>query len=136
VLNHTLFFTLLGGVTEESEGGILFKNDFLIFDEAHQMEQVASKHIGVSVSSGQLRFALNRLWNPRTEKGLLAMLRQGTAVKLVAELLHEADKFFESVEAACEIMEQKRGEDSEGYGSRGRSPARRERSWTELRIPQ
>ncbi len=136
VLNHTLFFTLLGGVEEEMEGGILFKNDFVIFDEAHQMEQVASKHIGVSVSSGQLRFALNRLWNPRTEKGLLATLRQGTAVKLVAELLHEADKFFESVEAACEILEQKRGEDSESYGSRGRSPSRRERAWTELRIRQ
>src|SRR5437868_2283657 len=98
------------------------------------MESVASKHIGVSVSSGQLRFALNRLWNPRTEKGLLAMLRKGDAVKLVAELLHEADKFFESVEAACEIMEQKRVEDSDSYGSRGRAASRRERIWTELRI--
>jgi ATP-dependent DNA helicase DinG len=51
VLNHTLFFTLLGGIEEEMEGGILFKNDFVIFDEAHQMEQVASKHIGL-MSSG------------------------------------------------------------------------------------
>src|SRR6185503_20081873 len=70
VLNHTLFFTLLGGIEEEIEGGILFKNDFVIFDEAHTMEAVASKHIGLSVSSGQVRYALNRLWNPRTEKGL------------------------------------------------------------------
>ena len=54
VLNHTLFFTLLGGVDEESEGGILFRNDFVIFDEAHQMEHVASRHIGLSVSSGQV----------------------------------------------------------------------------------
>jgi hypothetical protein len=77
VLNHTLFFTLLGGVDEEMEGGILFKNDFVIFDEAHQMESVASRHIGLSVSSGQVRYALNRLWNPRTEKGLLATLAQG-----------------------------------------------------------
>src|SRR5205814_8695303 len=85
VLNHTLFFTLLGGLSEEQEGGILFNNDFVIFDEAHTMESVASKHIGLSVSSGQLRYALNRLWNPRTEKGLLATLRQGAPVKLVAE---------------------------------------------------
>ena len=83
VLNHTLFFTLLPGVDEDQEGGILFKNDFVIFDEAHTVESVASKHIGVSVSSGQLRYALNRLWNPRTEKGLLATLRQGKAVQLV-----------------------------------------------------
>ena len=68
VLNHTLFFTLLGGVDEDIEGGILFKNDFVIFDEAHQMEQVASRHIGLSVSSGQVRYALNRLWNPRRKK--------------------------------------------------------------------
>jgi len=33
VLNHTLFFTLLGGLSEEQESGILFKNDFVIFDE-------------------------------------------------------------------------------------------------------
>ena len=74
VLNHTLFFTLLGGLDEEIEGGILFRNDFVIFDEAHTLESVASRHIGLSVSSGQLRYALHRLWNPRTEKGLLATL--------------------------------------------------------------
>jgi ATP-dependent DNA helicase DinG len=94
VLNHTLFFTLLGGVDEEMEGGILFKNDFVIFDEAHQMESVASRHIGLSVSSGQVRYALNRLWNPRTEKGLLATLRKGGAVKLVADMLSEVGQVF------------------------------------------
>ena len=105
ILNHTLFFTLLGGVDEEMEGGILFKNDFVIFDEAHTMESVASRHIGLSVSSGQMRYSLNRLWNPRTEKGLLASLRQGKAVKLVAEILSESDKFFENVESACEEIQ-------------------------------
>src|SRR5215831_6055489 len=104
VLNHTLFFTLLGGLEEESNGGILFKNDFVIFDEAHQMESVASRHIGLSVSSAQMRYALQRLWNPRTEKGLLATLRQGRGVKLVAELLEQAEEFFNGVEAACETL--------------------------------
>src|SRR5512136_351239 len=103
VLNHTLFFTLLGGLEEdESESGILFKNDFVVFDEAHQMENVASRHIGLSVSSGQVRYALNRLWNPRTEKGLLATLRKGAAVGLVADVLEQSDKFFAAVEEACE----------------------------------
>ena len=68
VLNHTLFFTLLGGIEEEIEGGILFKNDFVIFDEAHTMENVASRHIGLSVSSGQLRYNLNRLCGIRAPK--------------------------------------------------------------------
>jgi Rad3-related DNA helicase len=134
VLNHTLFFTLLGGIEEEIEGGILFKNDFVIFDEAHQMEQVASRHVGLSVSSGQVRYALNRLWNPRTEKGLLAALRKGNAVKLVADILSESDKFFENVETACEELNQEREANTESFGSRGRSPSQRKRAWTELRI--
>ena len=126
VLNHTLFFTLLGGLEEESEGGILFKNDFVIFDEAHTMETVASRHIGLSVSSGQLRWALNRLWNPRTEKGLLATLRKGATVKLVAELLREADTFFANVESACESLN--------GSAAKPFSGGERRRDWSELRI--
>ena len=130
ILNHTLFFTLLGGIDEEQEGGILFKNDFVIFDEAHTMESVASRHIGLSVSSGQVRYALNRLWNPRTEKGLLATLRQGKAVKLVAEILSESDKFFENVESACEEIQAT----AKPKFSGGENSSSRRREWKELRI--
>jgi Rad3-related DNA helicase len=129
VLNHTLFFTLLGGVDEDQGGGILFKNDFVIFDEAHTVEQVASRHIGLSVSSGQMRYSLNRLWNPRTEKGLLATLRKGGAVKLVADILSEADKFFENVEGACEEIQK-----SASKSRFGGNENERRRAWTELRI--
>src|SRR3989442_460406 len=134
VLNHTLFFTLLGGLDDEMEGGILFKNDFVIFDEAHCVERVASRHIGVSVSSAQMRFALQRLWNPRTDKGLLATLRQGAAAKLVADLLRESDKFFLELEEACEELNRNhRAERSQN--ARGRPAAQAEpRNWTELRI--
>jgi ATP-dependent DNA helicase DinG len=131
VLNHTLFFTLLGGLEEETEGGILFRNDFVIFDEAHQMEHVASKHIGLSVSSGQVRYALNRLWNPRTEKGLLATLRKGGAVRFVAELLKESDGFFSNVEAVCEDLQRESKKRSFGGGE---AAVARRREWTELRI--
>jgi ATP-dependent DNA helicase DinG len=125
VLNHTLFFTLLGGVEEEPEGGILFKNDFVIFDEAHTVEQVAARHIGVSVSSGQVRYSLQRLWNPKTEKGLLKVLRQGSSMKLVEEVMKESDNFFNEVESACEELAQSQPRKS-GAGSN--------RSWSELRI--
>jgi ATP-dependent DNA helicase DinG len=133
VLNHTLFFTLLGGVEEEQEGGILFKNDFVIFDEAHTMEHVASRHIGLSVSSGQMRWALNRLWNPKTEKGLLATLRQGKAVKLVAEILSASDDFFANVETVCnELNEQLQLGDTPN--PRAKSGGQKKRAWSELRI--
>src|SRR5260221_5168966 len=128
ILNHTLFFTLLGGLNEEQEGGILFKNDFVIFDEAHTMESVASRHIGLIGSNGQRRYALNRSWNPRTEKGLLATLRKGNAVKLVADILSESDKFFEKIEVACEEI-QAMAKPKFGGESGGRK-----RAWTEMRI--
>jgi len=126
VLNHSLFFASLGmlandGEEEDSEG-LLFKNDFVIFDEAQHLEQVASRHIGVSVSSGALRFNLHRLWNPRTEKGLLATLRRGALVKHVSETLEEAEKLFGAVEAACDSQHEK--------------TPRRQRDWRELRIRQ
>jgi ATP-dependent DNA helicase DinG len=131
VLNHTLFFTLLGTQEEEIEGGLLFKNDFVIFDEAHTMEAVASRHIGLSVSSGQVRYALRRLWNPQTSKGLLGVAPRGGAIKLVGELLKETDGFFEQVEAACEEIQQASGKRSFGGGEKTLA---RNRNWTELRI--
>lgn len=126
VLNHTLFFTLLPDIEEHESDGILFKNDFVIFDEAHTVEQVASRNIGLSISSGQMRFALNRLWNPRNGKGLLATLRSGRSVKLVDELLNESDTFFRQVEEVCDGLaasSEKRGGDAS-------------RLWKELRIRQ
>jgi ATP-dependent DNA helicase DinG len=128
VLNHTLFFTLLG--IGEEKNGILFKNDFVIFDEAHTMENVASKHVGLSVSRGQLRYTLQRLWNPRTQKGLLATVRNRTQT-LVEDLLHESDEFFANVEQACEEIRRT-------LRQRSLTPAEaqsaRAREWSELRI--
>ena len=132
VLNHTLLFTLLGTIEEEVvEGGILFPNDFVVFDEAHLMEHVASKHIGLSVSSGQVRYAVQRLWNPRTQKGLLAAVRHGNTVGLVDQLMNEADGFFGEVESACEELRRKAKERSFGGGE---SALARKREWSELRI--
>jgi ATP-dependent DNA helicase DinG len=122
VLNHTLFFMHLGGLEEEMKGGILFKNDFVIFDEAHTVEKVASRHIGLSVSSAQLRYGLHRLWNPQTRKGLLTVLRLGKE-QLVTDVLKEGDKFFASIEAACDKIA--------GERAGGGEETRR---WSELRI--
>jgi ATP-dependent DNA helicase DinG len=127
VLNHTLFFTLLGALEEETAGGILFKNDFVIFDEAHLVEKVASRHIGLSVSSGQLRYSLQRLWNPRTGKGLLGTLRKGAEVERVANLLKDGEAFFAEAESACDEIHKNAKRSSFGGGEA-------KRSWTELRI--
>src|SRR5215210_4732470 len=77
VLNHTLLFMLLGGLAEqeERESGYVFPNDFIIFDEAHTVEQVASRQIGISISQYGLRSTVQRLYNARTRKGLFTVTR-------------------------------------------------------------
>jgi ATP-dependent DNA helicase DinG len=103
ILNHALLFTLLGGV-EEQEGrdsGLLFAKDFVIFDEAHTIEDVASKHIGMEISQFGLRRGLQRLYNPRTKKGLFQSMKNGVACNVVAELMPKADSFFDEVASQC-----------------------------------
>jgi ATP-dependent DNA helicase DinG len=128
VVNHTLFFSLLGGVEENESGGILFRNDFVIFDEAHSVEKTAARHIGIGISRLQVKFSLNRLWNRKTEKGLLTILRQSRLVMELSRLHQLSDEFFEMVEEAADTLW------SEIPERRGGMPGGRRRSWKELRI--
>src|ERR1700677_2083822 len=99
VLNHSLFFNFLAGaeaVLEES--GYLFHNDFIIFDEAHTLESVAARHLGLEISHSGLRYVLQRVFHPRTQKGIVAALHNGEAMKLVLEAQEEADLFFDKLE--------------------------------------
>src|SRR6266496_1764178 len=101
VLNHTLLFILLGSpeAQQERESGFLFPNDFIIFDEAHTVEQVASRQIGIGVSQYGLRSTIQRLYNARTRKGLFTVMRDAVGVRLAAELIDDIDKFFSAVES-------------------------------------
>jgi ATP-dependent DNA helicase DinG len=105
VLNHMLLFTLLGTPEEqeERESGFLFPNDFIIFDEAHTLEQVASRHIGIGVSQYGLRSAVQRLYNSRTKKGLFTVTRDAPGVVLAAELVDDVDRFFTQLEQRCDF---------------------------------
>jgi ATP-dependent DNA helicase DinG len=103
VLNHTLFFTMLS--TQEDMGaegeGFLFPNDFVILDEAHTMENVAAKQLGLHISQAGLRFDLGRLYNPRSQKGLFALARRADAVTACAQLHERIDEFFSTVREAA-----------------------------------
>ena len=101
VLNHALFFTLLGSMDEERGDGILFAKDFVIFDEAHTMEDVASRHIGMEISQLGLRRSLQRLYNPRSKKGLFQAMKNGPACSAVAELIPKSDAFFDRIATGC-----------------------------------
>src|SRR5690242_7663755 len=105
VLNHTLLFMLLGSPAEqqERESGFLFPNDFVIFDEAHTVEQVASKQIGIGVSQYGLRSTIQRLYNARTRKGLFTVMRDAEGVRLAADLIDDVEKFFDAVESRSDF---------------------------------
>jgi ATP-dependent DNA helicase DinG len=101
VVNHTLFFLLLEAATnsEERSSGYLFPSDFVILDEAHTIESVAARHIGLSISQYGLRQALQRLYNPKTKKGLLTLARDSEAVRETAATFDSVDQFFQSLDS-------------------------------------
>ena len=99
VMNHTLFFMNLAPMKgDEETKGCIFANDFVIFDEAHTIEQVASRQIGLGVSQFGLGYVLRRLYNERTKKGLFQVLRNPDGVRLITEVTADLDKFFAGVE--------------------------------------
>ena len=109
VLNHSLLFILLGGRDPQSEDGpgYLYPNDFLVIDEAHTIENVAAKHLGIRLSQYELRYLLQRLWNPRTKKGLLAALKSKPGAAVVTSALDEGERFFAALTNKCNFTKGK-----------------------------
>lgn len=96
ILNHTLFFTLLEDANS-SEHGFLFPHDFLIIDEAHTIENIAARHLGMSVSQYGLKALLQRLYHPKSLKGIFQQLKVTAAITATTELLTGVDAFFETL---------------------------------------
>ncbi|HZL90598.1 MAG TPA: helicase C-terminal domain-containing protein [Pirellulaceae bacterium] len=97
VVNHALFFSDLA--LRQSGAQILPDYEAVIFDEAHTMEAVAGDHLGLNVSSGQVSYILNKLYNDRTNKGLLVTKKLFEAQHRVLECHQRADEFFNDVYA-------------------------------------
>jgi len=95
VVNHALLFSDLA--LRRQGAALLPDYDVLILDEAHTIEAVASEHLGLSVSSGQVDYALSRLYNDHTNKGLLVHHRLGEAQQQVMECRFRANDFFAEV---------------------------------------
>ncbi|RME63595.1 MAG: ATP-dependent DNA helicase, partial [Nitrospirae bacterium] len=69
VVNHHLYF-----VNMASGWSILPEFQVSVFDEAHEIEKVASEYLGYEVSSGSVKYLLDSILN-RKGKGLLRRLR-------------------------------------------------------------
>ncbi len=92
VVNHALFFADLA---LRREGGSLLPDyDVVVFDEAHTVEQVAAEHLGLKVTSGQIDYLLNKLFNPQSNRGLLVHHQFTAAQRLTTEIQFVADDLF------------------------------------------
>ncbi len=93
VVNHALFFSLFA--ISELEGGFLFKDDFVIFDEAHTVAAAVGNALTLRLSRARLMSVLRRLYDDKTRRGLLAQ-----APKSVRDscrtLMKNAAPFFSS----------------------------------------
>ncbi|OHB72578.1 MAG: hypothetical protein A2V70_19205 [Planctomycetes bacterium RBG_13_63_9] len=92
IVNHALFFSDLA--LRRNEVSILPDYDVVVFDEAHMIEAVAGQHMGLTITSGQVDYALRKLYNDRTNRGLLAYHGWNKAQRQVIECRDRAERFF------------------------------------------
>jgi ATP-dependent DNA helicase DinG len=92
VVNHALLFSDIA--LRRVGASILPDYDIVILDEAHTVEAVASDHLGINVTSGSVDYVLNKLYNDRTNKGLLVHHGLAREQQQVDRCRHQADMFF------------------------------------------
>ena len=105
VVNHALFFSDLA--LRQMGVSILPDYEAVVLDEAHTIENVASEHLGLSITSGQVRYLLNKLYNDQTNKGLLIYHNVEKAQREVLACRFEADEYFDEVLGWLESQEGK-----------------------------
>lgn len=103
IVNHALFFSDLALRTRDVT--FLPDYDYVVFDEAHNIENVAGDHFGLSVSNANVQFLLNSIFNERTGRGFIGMLEGSEVTKLVTGAGNHADTFFDSVRSTFSARE-------------------------------
>ncbi len=96
VVNHALFFSDLA--LRRDGASILPDYDCVIFDEAHTVEAVAADHLGIRLSEGQIDYQLNKLYNDRSQRGMLLIHKLERSQKQVMTIRHLCRDFFVDVD--------------------------------------
>jgi ATP-dependent DNA helicase DinG len=104
VVNHALFFSELALRAEGA--AMLPPYGYVVFDEAHQMEQVASSHLGIRLSLYQIEYWARRLHSEK-RRGLLSVLKDGKGVFMVDQVREAAELYFEAVKVHYKLGPQK-----------------------------
>jgi ATP-dependent DNA helicase DinG len=95
VVNHALFFSDLA--LRRAGASLLPDYKTVILDEAHTLEDVASEHLGLQIGRGSVDYLLNKLYNPRTRRGLLTAFGAVEAVRQTEVVRGCSEQFFRDV---------------------------------------
>ena len=100
VTNHSLFFVDMAMKAEDNKfrqtsEGILPQYAVVVLDEAHTIEESASTHLGLRVSSAGFFRTCNRLYNTDKNRGLLFEPKYSEAREAVKKLKSRAETFFD-----------------------------------------
>jgi ATP-dependent DNA helicase DinG len=95
IVNHALFFSDLA---LRREGASLLPDyKIVLFDEAQTLEDVAADHLGLQITRGAVEYLLNKLFSPRTRRGLLAFIPSEDAATQTEMVRHASERFFASL---------------------------------------
>jgi ATP-dependent DNA helicase DinG len=95
IVNHALFFSDLA--LRREGANLLPDYQVVVFDEAHTLENVAADHLGLKISRGAVEYLLNKLFNPRTHRGLLAFIPSEDAAAQTEIVRHASERFFANI---------------------------------------
>ncbi|MDB5212501.1 MAG: DinG family ATP-dependent helicase YoaA [Myxococcaceae bacterium] len=135
VVNHHLFFADLALRTGKNGGfgGAIPNYDAVIFDEAHQIESVATDFFGVRISTARL----DSLVRDARRGVIAAKILDATSMSLVDNVEHAGQQFFRAWQGAGSTSSPPSSRAPQSRGGRGGEESRRmlaHTDWTEPRI--
>mgnify|MGYP000974786401 CR=1 FL=1 len=124
VVNHHLFFADLALRTGKGAGfgGVMPPYDAVVFDEAHQIENVATDFFGARVSTSRIDALIRDARRAVASAGLL----DSTSARIVDSLEHASGTFFRTFQRGDDFRTSPKGENKRVLSHSDWTPARRD----------
>ena len=98
IVNHHLLFSDLALRQLDPSIGILPDYDYLVIDEAHHLEAIATQHTSLEVSSTRVKWLLDSLHHERNEGCAATRFDSNNLISEVYKAREQANVFFKVVE--------------------------------------
>lgn len=90
IVNHHLFFADLA-VRWKGHGEVLPRYEAVVFDEAHQLEEIATQYLGSTISN----YRFEELARDLRRECTAAKVKEGTLPRIATDLLDLEERFFQ-----------------------------------------